>query len=533
MSASSRADLRFGSIPNMVRVNADRFGDRLALSEPDGTMTYAQLAGHMVAATRAFMAAGIGPGDRVAVIAPNSSRWITAALGLLGAGAWVVPVNTRFKGPEIASVLERSNVSMICAVTDFLGLNYLELIAAAAPQLRALRHAVVLDGPLPQGAMAYESFIASGAGIAPSEAATRISAVGPDDVADVLFTSGTTSRPKGVLLRHGATMRGFDDWNTIGWHLGPGDRQVVVPPFFHTFGYKQGWMLGFMVGATVYPVRVFDALQLLELIQRERITHLPGPPTIFAAMLDHPERSRFDLSSLRKVLVSATTVPIELVRRLQLEWHVVVTTAYGLTEASSVVSITRADDPPEVPASSVGWPIPDIELQVVDDLGRRLAPGNRGELLIRGYTIMKGYLDDPDATAATIDPEGWLHTGDIGVIDSDGLIHITDRKKDMYICGGFNVSPAEVENALLGHRAIAAAAVIGVPDARMGEVGAAVVVARRGAHLDVEELRAWCRTIMANYKVPKLIEVADSLPTNSSGKVLKHELRRTLLTRSP
>ena len=249
---------------------------------------------------------------------------------------------------------------------------------------------------------------------------------------------------------------------------------------------------------------------------------------MFNAILEHPDRKDFDLSSLRAVFVGATTVPAVLVNRLREDLGVAVFTGYGLTEATSMVSTTRPDDPPEIVARTVGRAVPDIELQVVDDSGRPVPAGETGELLVRGYNITPGYFADPDASAAAVDPDGWLHTGDIAALDGEGFLTIADRKKDIFICGGFNVSPAEVENRLLEHPGVAEAAVVGVPDQRLGEVGAATVVPRAGMALAIDELIEWCREQMADYKAPRLIMLAEGLPRNASGKVRKDELRLIL-----
>jgi acyl-CoA synthetase (AMP-forming)/AMP-acid ligase II len=272
---------------------------------------------------------------------------------------------------------------------------------------------------------------------------------------------------------------------------------------------------------------VFDVPAVLDLIDRERITVLPGPPTLYQSILDSPDRSGCDLGTLRLIVTGAAIVPVVLIERLRDELDVeTVLTAYGLTEATGTVSMCRRGDGPRTIAATSGRAIPDTELQVVDANGVPVPVGEPGEVVVRGYNVMVGYFEDPAATAEAIDTDGWLHTGDIGTLDADGNVCITDRLKDMYVVGGFNAYPAEIEQVLATHPGVAESAVIGVPDARLGEVGRAFVVARPGASLDPTEVVAWCRERMANYKAPRTVVVVDVLPRNASGKVLKFELRQ-------
>jgi acyl-CoA synthetase (AMP-forming)/AMP-acid ligase II len=253
---------------------------------------------------------------------------------------------------------------------------------------------------------------------------------------------------------------------------------------------------------------------------------LPGPPAIYQTILNHPDLDQFDMSSLRLSVTGAAAIPVEMIHQMRerLGFETIVT-GYGLTETSGIVAMCRHDDDPELIARTSGRAIPDVELKVVDDDGNEVPRGEPGELVVRGYNLMLGYLDDPEQTAETIDADGWLHTGDIGVMDENGYIDITDRKKDMFIVGGFNAYPAEIENIMLAHPHIGQVAVIGIPDERMGEVGMAYVIPRPGTTPDPAEIIAWCREQMANYKVPRRVEIVDALPLNPSGKVLKYELR--------
>jgi acyl-CoA synthetase (AMP-forming)/AMP-acid ligase II len=281
------------------------------------------------------------------------------------------------------------------------------------------------------------------------------------------------------------------------------------------------------VGATAIPHAVFDAGAVLERIGKERISVLPGAPTLYQSLLAHPDRAKVDLSSLRVAVTGAAPVPVELVERMRRELGFeIVVTAYGLTESSGTVTMCLPSDDADTISTTSGRPIPGVEVRCVGKDGRATPPGEAGEIQVRGFNVMRGYWGDPAETAKTIDAEGWLHTGDVGVLDARGYLRITDRIKDMFIVGGFNCYPAEIENLMYGQGGIAQVAVVGVPDDRQGEVGVAYVVAKPGAELTSQAVIAWCREHMANYKVPRRVEIVPALPTNASGKVLKYELRR-------
>jgi len=548
-----RGDLRWGSIPGLVSDAAARFGEAEAVVDGDVRLTFAQLEADALKATGAAMAAGIHPGDRVAIWAPNMAEWIVAALGLVGAGAALVPLNTRFKGPEAAYVLNRSRARALFTVRGFLGIDYPAMLDDEdVPDLERIvllrddegtTSEVTKSDEVP--IFGWHEFLAGAQGVvegadgvvgAPVDERAvreRWQGVTGEDLSDVIFTSGTTGRPKGAMTTHAQTLRTFATWASIVG-LVEGDRYLVVNPFFHTFGYKAGIIACLMQGATIVPEPVFDVDKVLETVAAQRVTVLPGPPTLYQSILDHPRRAAHDLSSLRLAVTGAAVVPVELVKRMRSELTFsTVLTAYGLTESTGTVTMCRQGDDPETIASTSGRAIPGLEVRVVDDKGEELARGEPGEIVVRGYTVVRGYFEDPEATAEAIDAQGWLHTGDVGVMDEAGNVRITDRKKDMFIVGGFNAYPAEIEGALARHPGVAQAAVIGVPDERMGEVGCAFVVPRPGTDAAglAEELLAWSRHQMANYKVPRHVEVTDALPVNASGKVLKTELRERFAQR--
>jgi acyl-CoA synthetase (AMP-forming)/AMP-acid ligase II len=519
-----RSEVTWPSIPAMVRDAARRDPEGAAIVSGADRLTYAELAAQVGAAARALIASGIEPGDRVAVWAPNSPEWIVAALGATTAGAVLVPVNTRFKGAEAAYVVARSSARALFTVRGFLDTDYPALLRDAGVPLRSLEHTIVLAGDA-HDAISWKEFLARGDAVPDAALDARIEGVGPDDASDVVFTSGTTGSPKGVVMTHGQTLRAYLDW--CDWaDLRPRDRYLIVNPFFHIFGYKAGCLASLMRGATIYPVAVFDPAVVLELVEREKISVLPGPPTLYQSLLDHPDRTKRDIGSLRLAVTGAADIPVELIRRVREELPFErILTGYGLTEAGTVTG-SRPDDDFDHIATTVGVAWPGFEVRTVDEHGADVAAGEPGEVVVRGETVMRGYLEDADATAAAFDADGFLHTGDLGTIDAYGYVRIVGRIKDMFIVGGFNAYPAEIENLLLRHPRISQAAVIGVPDERLGEVGMAfVVLGDTGAPIAPGDVIEWARTEMANYKVPRFVEILDALPVNATGKVVKDELR--------
>ena len=513
------------TIPAAVASAAREFGDAEALAEPGGRrLSYGELHERAGEVARALIADGIAPGDRVAVWCPNTTAWVLAALGSLTAGATLVPVSTRFTGAEALDVISRSGCRALFVDDGFLGVDRLAALRAASEEPEQFGSLAGLAVVVRVGGADWKSFVERKLASLRPYAAARAAAVSPEDVSDILFTSGTTGRSKGAMSSHRSALSVARAWAE---HAGltEGDRYLVVNPFFHSFGLKAGILACLVSGAVMVPLPVFDAAAAMLVIETERITVLPGAPTIYQAILDHPERDRFDLSSLRLAVTGAANVPTALVERMSRELSFrVVLTAYGLTEAV-VATMCRPGDAPETVASTCGRPAAGFSVRVAGPDGGDADPGETGEVLLRGTNLMLGYLDDPAATAGAIDPDGWLHTGDVGRVDAAGYLTITDRLKDMYICGGFNVYPAEVEQVLARLDGVAESAVVGVPDGRLGEVGRAYVVSRVGQALSQDAVIDFCRQRLANYKVPRQVMFRDALPRNPSGKVLKRLLR--------
>jgi acyl-CoA synthetase (AMP-forming)/AMP-acid ligase II len=513
----------WSTIPELIDDAAARFGDREAMVDGEVRWDFTELRAHIHEAARALMASGIEKGDRVALWAPNIWEWAVIALGVHVAGGVVVPINTRFKGREAAYVLANSEAKLLFTVTDFLDTDYVALLRDAGTPA-TLEQVVVLRGGCPEGTVGLAEFLARAEAVDEADRTARTATVTGDDLCHIMFTSGTTGDPKGAMLIHSAICRAYKSWSdVIGLDR---DRYLIINPFFHSFGLNAGILACLMTGSTIIPHPVFDVPSVMERIPEEGISMLPGPPAIYQTILNTPDLDRWDFSSLRLAVTGAAAIPVEMIvqMRERLGFQKVVT-GYGLTESSGMATMCRHDDDPEIIAKTSGRAIDDVEVRVVDPTGNEVARGEPGEIVVRGYNVMKGYLNDPEKTAETIDADGWLHTGDIGVMDDGGNIDITDRVKDMFINGGFNAYPAEIENLIMAHPGVGQVAVVGVPDRRLGEVGFAFVVPTPGADTDADALIAWCRDEMANYKVPRYVEYVDELPLNASGKVLKYELR--------
>ncbi|MQA24100.1 MAG: AMP-binding protein [Micromonosporaceae bacterium] len=499
------------TIPAALRAAAERH-DAEALADGDVRLTWRELHDAVRATAAALIGHGVEPGDRVAIWSPNTHHWVRIALGALYAGATLVPINTRFTAAEALDILERTGARALFVAGTFLGADRLAALHETAPggvPGIAVRIPVETDEP------EWDSFLGRADSVPTERVEARADAVTPDQVSDILFTSGTTGRSKGAMSAHRQVLAVARAWAACG-EVTAEDRYLVINPFFHSFGYKAGIAACLVTGATLVPQRVFDVAEAMRLVAAEKITVLPGPPTIYSSMLDAPDRDARDLTSLRLAVTGAATVPVALVERMQRELSFdTVLTAYGLTEAV-VATMCRPDDDPETVANTCGRATADFEVRL---------DAWTGEVLLRGPNTMLGYLDDPDATATAIDSDGWLRTGDVGTLDERGYLKLTDRLKDMYICGGFNVYPAEVEQALARLDGVAESAVIGVPDTRLGEVGKAYIIARPGAALSEDRVIEHCRERLANYKAPRHVEFVAELPRNATGKILKRVLR--------
>jgi acyl-CoA synthetase (AMP-forming)/AMP-acid ligase II len=510
------------TIPQLVQNAAQQFATRSAIEDGDIRLTYAQLEAERVRAAKAFIAAGIQHGDRIAVWAPNIAEWIIAAIGLQSLGAILVPVNTRMKGAEAGYVLRASNAKLLLTVSGFLGFDYPAMLANET--LPDLQNIICLRGESEQS-ISWQAFLAAGSNVSDADVAARIATVKPSDISDLIFTSGTTGNPKGVKTSHGQNIKVFAVWSELA-RLTENDRYLIVNPFFHSFGYKAGWLACLIRGAAMLPMAVFDANEILVRIGSDKISVLPGPPTLYQTILAFPDLKNYDISNLRLAVTGAAAIPVSLIHQMRNELGFkTVLTAYGLTESCGMVTMCRDGDAAEIIATTSGRAIPDVEVRCVNEQNQEVPRGEAGEIIVRGYNVMQGYFNNDEETAKTIDKDGWMHTGDIGVMDTNGYLKITDRMKDMFIVGGFNCYPAEIENMLATCEGVAQSAVIGIPDERMGEVAMAYIVPKTSSDITAEKVIAWCKQNMANYKVPRRVEIIDAFPLNATGKVMKFVLR--------
>ncbi|MEV0352532.1 AMP-binding protein [Nonomuraea sp. NPDC050680] len=495
----------------MLRDQADRHPGTVVIVDGDTRVTMAELRAGAARVAHELIELGVRPGDRVALWGVNDPYWVRHAFGIWDAGAVIVPLSSRAKGLEAAAMIEKTGAEVLITGEGPPGVVLADLLPPGATP----RHVL---GPGPR------LMEPPGVEAEPPGVEERALAVRPGDLCEIMSTSGTTGTPKGVMLDHAQVLRGYWDWSEIVT-LDEHDRYPVIAPFSHGFGLNAGLIACVLRRATMMPIRIFTPDALMSLISAGRVSILAGPPTLFHRLLDELDRADWDVSSLRVAICGAAAVPAALITRLVervgLERMI---NAYGLMEGT-VVSMTRAGDPIEVIAATTGRAVPGIEVRIVDDDGKEVAAGERGEILQRGYGVMRGYWGEPGKTAEVVDRDGWLHTGDIGVLDPAGNLAIVDRKKELYIVNGFNVSPAEVESLLLRAGSLAQAAVIGVPDPVSGEAGWAYVVPRPGMTVDPGTLLAWAKDNMSNYKVPKRVIVVEALPANANGKIDKMALR--------
>ncbi|WP_182379259.1 AMP-binding protein [Nocardioides sp. WS12] len=511
------------TIPGALLRAAERWPDSEALVDGDVRLTFAEYCDAAFDTARALIAAGIKPGDRVGLWAPNSIEYAATAFGVYFAGAVLVPLNTRYKAAEAADILRRSRAAAVFAFSDLLGTDYLGSLHENGV-LDDVDLAVNLRGPETASGLTRSAFLALGETVSRETVLERIAALEYDSVSDIQFTSGTTGWPKGAMLMHGTSVRGYTEYlNSVS--IRNGDRVLGVPPYFHIYGLKAGLLACVLAGACMYPVTVFDIVEVGKLIGDEQITVVQGPPPLHMGLLDDPRVDRSRLKSIRISSVGSAGFAPENFARIRDELgSEELGSAYGLTETHGIVTRSYPHDDFDTVAFSSGRPVPGIEVRILDDNGAEAAAGEAGEITVRGFTVMKGYFEDPEATRKAIDEEGWLHTGDVGLIDDQGRLCVLDRRTDMFLVGGFNTYPAEIERILMTHGGLAEVAVVGVPDERLGKVGMVYAVRKPDAHLEADELIAWARENLANFKVPRYVEFLEQLPRNASGKVQKFKL---------
>jgi len=500
--------------------------------------TFADLEREARLVSRGLIAHGVQPGERVIVWATNVPEWIVLQFALAKAGAILVTANTSLRAHEIEYLVRQSGAAALVTISGFRGVDYvaaLEQIGLTRGRDLKLDRLYFIprgDESTPEGFTPYADLRTAGAAVPMSILDDRSAAFGVDDVINMQYTSGTTGFPKGVML---SSRNIVNNGEALGRGLGytPDDRLCLCVPLFHCFGCVIGVLGAYTHGAALCPIEWFDPVRVLATVERERCTALYGVPTMFLAELEHPDFGQYDLTSLRTGVMAGALCPESVMRRVIEQMHLPeITIAYGLTESSPAITQTPRDSTLEDRTQTVGTVLPELEVTIVDATGEVLATGERGELCVRGYNVMRGYYDNPEATAAAITPDGWLHTGDEASIDERGYVRITGRIKDLIIRGGENISPKEIEDCLRGHPAVADAYVYGVPDDFFGEVVAAAVRVRSAdpqpggaAAPSADALIAWCGERLARFKVPKSVRFVTEFPTTASGKVQKFKLR--------
>jgi fatty-acyl-CoA synthase len=522
--ADDSTELRPTTVGSVLREAAERFGGRTALVEgiEDSSerrrWTFEQILADAELAAGALLER-FEPDERVAVWAPNIPEWVLLELGAALAGIVLVTVNPALKAAEIEYVLGQSQSAGIFLVPEFRGNQMAATLEDIRPRLDALRDAVLFSQ--------WDTFIASG------PATARFPDVRPEDAAQIQYTSGTTGFPKGAVLHHYGLTNNSRIFAGIAG-LTADDVCVNPLPMFHTAGCVLGTLGALQSGACNVPVVAFDPALMLKLMEDERATVALGVPTMLVGLLERLEVSTYDLSSLRVVLSGGAPVPPDLVRRIEGTLGVKFAIQYGATECSPLVSHVRLDDGFEDKTGTVGRPVPQTEVKVADAAsGDPVTRGVIGELCVRGYCVMTGYFRMPDETEAAIDGDGWYHTGDLASMDDRGYLRIEGRLKEMIIRGGENIYPREIEDLLVTHPKVAEAAVVGLPDAKWGEVVAAFVRCVPDGSVTADELRAYCRPRLAPHKTPQRWEFVDAFPLTASGKIKKFALREPFEARSP
>ncbi|HZO92736.1 MAG TPA: AMP-binding protein [Candidatus Baltobacteraceae bacterium] len=513
---------------NLDRIAARYPGNDAVVAVHQGLrLSYAELARETDRLARAFVASGVGHGERVGIWAPNCLEWVLVQYATAKIGAILVNVNPAYRLSELEYALRQSGVSTLIALDRYKSSEYLAMVRDVRPALSALREVVVIGDSIPLSAeTAWHAYLARAGACDEATYAERRARCQFDEAINIQYTSGTTGFPKGATLsHHNIVNNGF--FIGEGCRYTDGDRVCIPVPFYHCFGMVLGNLACTTHGATiVIPNWTFDPALTLAAVQQERCTSLYGVPTMFIAELSLPDFASYDLSSLRTGIMAGSPCPVEVMKRVQSEMHMPeVTICYGMTETSPVSTQTSTDDPIEKRTATVGRVHPHVEVKIVDAEGRVVPRNTPGELCTRGYCVMLGYWNNAEATAGAIDAGRYMHTGDIATMDEDGYLNVSGRIKDMVIRGGENVYPREIEEFLYTHPAVKDVQVIGVPDERYGEELYAWVILNDGASADADELREYCRGKIAHYKIPRYIRFVDGWPMTVSGKVQKYKMR--------
>jgi len=537
-SADILRDLTLGQLLDRT-VAAHPDTEALVYVDRSFRLTYRQFGDLVDQLARGLMALGVVKGEKVAVWATNIPYWVALQFATARIGAVLLTVNTNYKRDELAYLLRQSEAENIFLIDGYQDTDYLQTLYDLVPELRTQQRGYLQTAAFPhlkrvfflgpekhRGMYSIPEVLALAPMTPPEAYAARQAALAPHDVVNMQYTSGTTGFPKGVMLtHHNIVNNGY--W--IGAHqgFGPADRLCLPVPLFHCFGCVLGVMAAVNHGTTMVILEGFDPVQVLTAVEEERCTALYGVPTMFIAVLEHKLFPKFDLASLRTGIMAGSPCPIEVMRRVMERMHMRdITICYGLTEGSPVITQTRMDDDIRRRVETVGRAMPGIEVRVVDpETNVPLPPGTQGEVCCRGYNVMRGYYNMPEATAKAIDAEGWLHTGDLGVLDAEGYLAITGRHKDMIIRGGENIYPREIEEFLYHMEGVSDVQVVGVPSRKYGEEVGAFVILKKDADCRPEDIQDFCRGRISRYKIPKYVTFVQSYPLTASGKVQKYKLR--------
>ena len=520
---------------------AGRFPDNDALVYPERGIRYSYARFNELCrqVAKGLLKMGVKKGDHLSIWAYNVPEWVILQFATAKIGAVLVTINTAYRSAELEYVLNQSDSTTLFMVKSFKDTDYVKTLADVIPSIHSsepgklyfdklpfLKSVVFIGDDTPAGMLNFNSIIDMGKDVPDAELKAVEDSLDCHETINMQYTSGTTGFPKGVMLTH---------YNIInnGFNIGEcmkfteKDRLCIPVPFFHCFGCVLAVLACVTHGSTMVPVEIFDPLKVLQTIEKEKCTAVHGVPTMFIAELEHPEFSKFDLSSLRSGIMAGSPCPIEVMKRVIKDMHASeITIAYGQTESSPVITQTRTDDPIELRVATVGRALPDVEVKIVDiETGAALPPGKQGELCTRGYLVMKGYYKMPEETARAIDGDGWLHTGDLAIMDENGYCKITGRIKQMIIRGGENIYPREIEEFLYTHPKVSDIQVYGVPDKKYGEQVMAAIILKKGMEMTEEEVKEFCKDRIANYKIPKYVKFVDGYPMTASGKIQKFKLR--------
>jgi fatty-acyl-CoA synthase len=535
------AGYRDVGVGELLAILARDYPQNEALIYPDRGLRYdfSELEWLARKVARGLLSLGVERDDRVALWAPNVPEWVVLQFALAKIGAVLVTVNTSLRAAEVEFLLKQSESSTLITVSGFRDVNYVDTIYEIVPELRQsdegalqsaklpfLRNVIFIGEEHPDGMIRYDSLLDYSEKISDAELDSRIAAQNLDSVINMQYTSGTTGFPKGVMLTNRNIVNNAY-WLAEGLALTPKDKLCVPVPFFHCFGCVIGVLGAYTHASALVPLETFDALRALQYVEGERCTTLYGVPTMFIAELEQLDYHSFDMSSLRTGIMAGALCPEPLMRKVMERMHLTeLAIAYGLTEASPGITLTPRDDSVELRTQTVGSPLPEVEVKIVDPAtGEECKPGIAGELCCRGYNVMKGYYNNPKATAEAIDADGWLHTGDQATMDVNNYVRITGRIKELIIRGGENIAPKEIEDLLRSNEKIVDVYVYGMPDERFGEEVAAAIKLKQGETASADDIRQFCDGRIARFKIPRMIRFVDSFPMTASGKVQKFKLR--------